>query len=211
MHTDPLLVLFCLQLYRFLARRTDSRFNKVILRRLYMSKTNRPPISVSRIAREVAHRNADPTKNTVVVVGAVLDDKRLLSLDQKLSVAALRFTQTAKARIEAAGGECITLDQLALRAPKGSNTILLRGPKKAREVYKHFGLGPHTVSFRPTSEQAASGASGEEGKGRMKRGEEKEATCITSYLLRLKCCVSAFLSLLFPPCSPSVLHQWILG
>lgn len=112
-----------------------------------MSKTNRPPISVSRIAREVAHRNADPTKNTVVVVGSVLDDKRLINLDAKLSVAALRFTQTAKARIEAAGGECITLDQLALRAPKGSNTILLRGPKKAREVYKHFGLGPHTVSF----------------------------------------------------------------
>lgn len=112
-----------------------------------MSKTNRPPISVSRIAREVTHRNADPSKNTVVIVGAVLDDKRLLSLDQKLSVAALRFTQTAKARIEAAGGECITLDQLALRAPKGSNTILLRGPKKAREVYKHFGLGPHTVSI----------------------------------------------------------------
>lgn len=111
-----------------------------------MSKTNRPPISVSRIAREVSHRNADPTKNTVVVVGAVLDDKRLINLDQKLSVAALRFTQTAKARIEAAGGECLTLDQLALRAPKGSNTILLRGPKKAREVYKHFGLGPHTVS-----------------------------------------------------------------
>lgn len=112
-----------------------------------MSKTNRPPISVSRIAREVSHRNADPTKNTVVVVGAVLDDKRLINLDQKLSVAALRFTQTAKARIEAAGGECLTLDQLALRAPKGSNTILLRGPKKAREVYKHFGLGPHTVSW----------------------------------------------------------------
>lgn len=27
-----------LQLYRFLARRTDSRFNRVILRRLFMSK-----------------------------------------------------------------------------------------------------------------------------------------------------------------------------
>merc|ERR1711977_683887 len=85
---DPYLLLL-VKLYRFLARRTDSAFNKVILGRLYMSKTNRPPISVSRIAREVAHRNADPTKNTVVVVGSVLDDKRLLNLDAKLSVAAL--------------------------------------------------------------------------------------------------------------------------
>lgn len=111
-----------------------------------MSKTNRPPVSVSRISREVTHRKADPEKNIVVIVGTVTDDVRLTSLDQKLSIAALRFTRTAKQRIESAGGECLTLDKLALRAPKGSNTILLRGPKHAREVYKHFGLGPHTVS-----------------------------------------------------------------
>lgn len=109
-----------------------------------MSKTNRPPLSVSRISREVSHRKADPAKDTVVVVGTVTDDVRLINLEQKLKIAALRFTRTARQRIEAAGGECLTLDQLALRAPKGSNTILLRGPKHAREVYKHFGLGPHT-------------------------------------------------------------------
>ncbi|KAF5014116.1 hypothetical protein F66182_15022 [Fusarium sp. NRRL 66182] len=61
----------------------------------------------------------------------------------KLSVAALRFTATARARIEKAGGEILTLDQLALRAPTGSNTLLLRGPKNAREAVKHFGMGPH--------------------------------------------------------------------
>jgi large subunit ribosomal protein L18e len=93
----------------------------------------------------VTHRKADPTKQTVVVVGTITDDARLINLEQKLSIAALRFTKTAKQRIEAAGGECLTLDKLALRAPKGSNTILLRGPKHAREVYKHFGAGPHTV------------------------------------------------------------------
>jgi large subunit ribosomal protein L18e len=43
----------------------------------------------------------------------------------------------------AAGGEALTLDQLALRAPTGSNTLLLRGPKNAREAVKHFGFGPH--------------------------------------------------------------------
>jgi hypothetical protein len=37
----------------------------------------------------------------------------------------------------------LTLDQLALRAPTGSNTLLLRGPKNAREAVKHFGMGPH--------------------------------------------------------------------
>jgi hypothetical protein len=33
------------------------------------------------------------------------------------------------------------LDQLALRAPTGSNTVLLRGKRNVREAVKHFG-GP---------------------------------------------------------------------
>ena len=36
----------------------------------------------------------------------------------------------------------MTFDQLALRAPTGSNCLLLRGPLKAREVYKFFGKAP---------------------------------------------------------------------
>ena len=42
------------QLYSFLERRTDSGFNKVVLRRLYQSKQHRAPISISRLARYVA-------------------------------------------------------------------------------------------------------------------------------------------------------------
>lgn len=40
-----------LQLYQFLVRRTDSKFNKVVLKRLYMSRTNRPPLSLSKLAK----------------------------------------------------------------------------------------------------------------------------------------------------------------
>ena len=104
-----------------------------------MSRTNRPPVSISRIVANVPDESRD---KTVVIVGTVTDDARLLEVP-KLSVAALRFTKTARARIAAAGGEALTLDQLALRAPTGSNTILLRGPKNAREAFKHFGFGPH--------------------------------------------------------------------
>ncbi len=39
------------QLYSFLVRRTESKFNKVVLKRLFMSRTNRPPLSLSRLAR----------------------------------------------------------------------------------------------------------------------------------------------------------------
>ena len=60
-----------------------------------------------------------------------------------MSIAALRVTKTARERIEKSGGEVITLDQLALRAPKGSNTLLLRGKRNSREAVKHFGFGPH--------------------------------------------------------------------
>ena len=58
-------------------------------------------------------------------------------------MAALRFSQAAKERILKAGGEAITLDQLALRSPTGSNTVLLRGKRNTREAAKHFGMGPH--------------------------------------------------------------------
>ena len=108
-----------------------------------MSKINRPPVSISRILKNVGHEQAPKLDKTVVIVGTVTDDNRTLTVP-KLSVAALRFTASARARIVAAGGEAITLDQLALRAPTGANTILLRGPKNAREAVKHFGFGPHS-------------------------------------------------------------------
>ncbi|KAI9893251.1 MAG: hypothetical protein M1814_000379 [Vezdaea aestivalis] len=130
--------------YRVLARRTDSKFNKVILRRLFMSRINRPPVSLSRIVANVKPdpANKKPTAKTVVVVGTITDDNRLLTVP-KLTIAALRFTSTARARVLAAGGECLTLDELVKRAPLGENTLLLRGPKNSREAFKHFGMGPH--------------------------------------------------------------------
>merc|ERR1712123_241097 len=39
--------------YRFLARRTGSNFNKVILKRLFMSRINRPPMSLARLVRKL--------------------------------------------------------------------------------------------------------------------------------------------------------------
>merc|ERR1712000_496792 len=127
-HSDNPYLKLLHKLFSFLARRTDSKFNQTVLRRLRMSKVNRPPISLSKIC---------------AVVGAVTDDNRLYEVP-KMTVCALRFTNTARARIEKAGGECLTFDQLAMRAPTGSNVVLLRGPKNAREAVKHFGFGPHT-------------------------------------------------------------------
>ena len=71
-----------------------------------------------------------------VVVSTVTDDERIYEVP-KLTVCALRFTETARARIVKAGGECLTFDKLALRSPQGKGTVLLRGPVKAREALRH--------------------------------------------------------------------------
>lgn len=122
------------KVYRFLARRVSTNFNKVVLKRLFMSRINRPPMSLARVIRYMKGKEA----KTAVLVGTVTDDIRILKTP-KMKVCALRFTDGARARILAAGGECLTFDQLALLSPKGSNTVLLRGPKNAREAVKHFG------------------------------------------------------------------------
>jgi hypothetical protein len=62
-----------------------------------------------------------------VIVGTVTDDTRLYDLPA-LKVVALRFTETARARILASGGEVLTFDQLALRAPTGANTVSISKP-----------------------------------------------------------------------------------
>jgi len=131
------------KLYRFLARRTGAPFNKVILKRLCMSKINRPPISLSKLATFMKSKES----KTAVVVGTVTDDQRFLDVP-KLTVCALRYTETARARIVKSGGVCLTFDQLALQKPTGANSILIRGPKNSREAVKHFGApgvpGSHT-------------------------------------------------------------------
>jgi len=122
------------KLYRFLARRTSSDFNRVVLKRLGMSRVNRPPISLTRLTKFLKGKE----EKIAVVVGTITDDVRLMVVP-KLTVAALRITESARARILKAGGTVLTFDQLAIQRPTGSNTILLRGPKNARESVRHFG------------------------------------------------------------------------
>merc|ERR1711934_1009645 len=124
-----------IKLFRFLARRTDSGFNKTVLRRLVASRTNRPPLSLSKIIKH--HQKKPYQGQTAVFVGTVTDDERVLEVP-KLTIAALRFTESARARIVKAGGKCMTLDQLVMVAPEGKGVHLLRA-NQDREAKKHFG------------------------------------------------------------------------
>merc|ERR1719410_1560569 len=63
------------KLYRFLARRTDAKFNEIVLRRLFMSKINRPPISLARLIRNMKKEGREG--KTAVVIGTVTNDLRI--------------------------------------------------------------------------------------------------------------------------------------
>jgi large subunit ribosomal protein L18e len=137
-----------IKLYAFLSRRTESRFNTTVHKRLNQSRLNRYPISISRIASTLTHDKAPVAEGQtkfnsriLAVVGSVTNDTRLLNVPEGLRVCALRFTNEARQRILAAKGQCLTFDQLAQLAPTGKNVLLVRGPRD-REAKRHFGLYP---------------------------------------------------------------------
>mmetsp|Transcript_60 Transcript_60/g.101 ORF Transcript_60/g.101 Transcript_60/m.101 type:complete len:137 (+) Transcript_60:780-1190(+) len=109
---------------------------------MYMSRVNRPSMSISRIGLLMGDKKQS---RIAVTVATVTDDVRMQECP-KLRICALRFTESARARIVAAGGECLTFDQLAMLEPEGKNCLLLRGRKNTREAVKHFGVpgSPHS-------------------------------------------------------------------
>ena len=133
------------KLYKFLSRRTTSKFNKCVLKRLLNSRINRAPVSLTKLAKYVERKSVQDLKskgNDVIfaVVGTVTNDLRLIDVPE-LKVCALKFTEKARERINAANGKCYTFDQLALNRPNGENVVLLRGTRD-REAKKHFGKAP---------------------------------------------------------------------
>lgn len=151
-------------LYSYLARRSGSDFNKKVAHRLCLSNTNRRPYSVSRLM--VALKEQDP-ETIAVVVGKIVNDERLLEVP-KLRVCALGFSETARARIVAAGGECLTFDQLAVQRPTGDKCLLLEGDRKRREAATHFGQAPGDNNSTTRPKVRAYGRKFEKARGRRK-------------------------------------------
>ena len=150
------------KLYRFLARRTNAKFNKIVLKRLITSRSNKRPVSISRCVKSLEGKGED---RIAVVVSTVTNDTRVLNVP-KMTVAATRFTESARAKIVAAGGECLTLDQFAMRRPKGANTILLKGRMTSRKQHKHFGGQPGQTGSHAAPYVRAKGRKFEKARGR---------------------------------------------
>jgi large subunit ribosomal protein L18e len=137
-HGDNPYLKLLVKLYKFLARRTDSKFNQCVATRLCMTRVQKAPMSVHNLSRHMAKQDG----KTAVVTGTVTNDIRYMDALPAMKVCALRFTEAARSTIEKAGGECLTFDQLAMLSPTGSNCVLLRGHVKARKVNRHFGKAP---------------------------------------------------------------------
>merc|ERR1711957_724436 len=121
------------------------------------------PVSLSKLASNMENKDG----KVACVVGTITDDKRLFDVP-KLSICALRFTETARARILKAGGECITFDKLALRSPMGQGTVLLRGAVKARKAERFFGKAPGVPNSTTAPRVRAEGRKFEKARGRRK-------------------------------------------
>lgn len=102
-----------------------------------------------------------------VVVGSITHDTRYFQMP-KLTIAAQRFSDEARKCILRSGGECITLDQLALRAPKGQNTVLLSGKRTARKACRYFGPAPGVPGSHARPRVISKGRKFERARGRRK-------------------------------------------
>lgn len=87
-----------------------------IAKRLERSAQNWPHINLSRLEY---HLDAD---TMVVVPGKLLGAG---TLTKAFTVGAFNFTRSARRKIEAAGGKCLTLAEMAEAHPKGTSLHLM--------------------------------------------------------------------------------------
>ena len=94
----------------------DAAIWKDVADRLGRSNRRTSEVNLSDINR---HAEAD---ETILVPGKVLSNGEL---DKKVNVVALKFSAKAQEKIESAGGECISIDEIIETNPKGSNIRII--------------------------------------------------------------------------------------
>ncbi len=112
---NPELVRLAVEL-RKTARAHDAPIWSAVADRLERARHQTEPVNVGQLERLAA------AGETVVVAGKLLADGRLA---KKLTVAAFRFSQEARAKVHAAGGTALSLSDLAKSHPDGSGVRLL--------------------------------------------------------------------------------------
>lgn len=109
-----------LETVRFLkvkARQDKSRIWETAAEQLSSPRGRRAVLDLNHISR------SSSANSVVLVPGKVLGDGML---KHPVVVGAFHFSQTAKAKIEEAGGKCVTIRDLVNKYPKGSKVQILR-------------------------------------------------------------------------------------
>ncbi|MGL6298005.1 MAG: 50S ribosomal protein L18e [Methanobacteriaceae archaeon] len=89
---------------------------KDVAKRLNKSSRRQSEVNISKI-----NRYSDDSE-TVLIPGKVLSSGEL---NHKVSVVALKFSESAQEKIENAGGECIYINDILDKNPKGNNIKIL--------------------------------------------------------------------------------------
>lgn len=87
-----------------------------IATRLEAPTRNYPEVNISRINRHTKE------KDLILVPGKVLGAGEL---NHQLTVAAMSFSGSAKNKITAAGGSCLTIEELMSKNPEGSRVRII--------------------------------------------------------------------------------------
>ena len=114
--TNPELV----ETIRFLkvkARENKSKIWKVAADQLSKPRGGRALLNLNHISR------ASTADSTVLIPGKVLGEG---ILKHRVVVGAFHFSQTARTKIERAGGKCVTIRDLVDSNPSGSKVQILR-------------------------------------------------------------------------------------
>jgi len=114
--TDPNLVLLIDDLKRE-SREVGAAIWRDVAKRLEKPRRNWAEVNISRL--ETYANDGD----TILVPGKVLGAG---SLSKKLTVAAFRFSDSARDMIEKAGGRNLTIEELVTENPSGSGVRIMR-------------------------------------------------------------------------------------
>ena len=109
-----------LETVRFLkvkAREDKAGIWKVAAEQLSRPRARRALLDLNHISR------ASTANSVVLVPGKVLGDG---AINHPVVVGAFQFSQTAKEKIQEAGGSCVTIQDLVSKYPKGSKVQILR-------------------------------------------------------------------------------------
>ncbi|MEM2989384.1 MAG: 50S ribosomal protein L18e [Candidatus Bathyarchaeia archaeon] len=107
------------ELVSFLRRKSKENEAPIwgdIAERLSKPRRNIAAVNLSRIGRCSANGE------TILVPGKILGAG---SLDHEVKVAALRFSESARRKIERAGGKCLSIPELVNENPRGSGVKIL--------------------------------------------------------------------------------------